>query len=100
MFAIREKDVRTVYYGHAPKSVEITRDLLSGFDYTYNEMYFILFYIGHYDDFISWEPPQKQYNHRNRYLIKITYVNGIISELFLYLSLQIIVIYGRIQGAP
>lgn len=68
----REKDGRMVYYGYAKKSVEITRGLLNGLGYTCNEADPILFYIGHHDDFISWVLPQEEYDHKNKYLIKIT----------------------------
>lgn len=71
----RTKDGRTVYYGHAQKSVEIANSLLNRLGYTDYEIEKILFYIGHHDDFISWVLPQEEYDHKNKYLIEITEVN-------------------------
>lgn len=68
----RVKDGRTVYYGHAQKSVEITNDLLNRLGYPSYEIEQILFYIGHHDDFISWVLPQEEHNPKNKYLIAIT----------------------------
>lgn len=49
----RVKDGRTVYYGHAQKSVEIANSLLNRLGYMSHEIEQILFYIEHHDDFIS-----------------------------------------------
>lgn len=68
----RVKDGRTVYYGHAQKSVEIANSLLNRLGYMSHEIEQILFYIEHHDDFISWVLPQEEYNHKNKYLIEIT----------------------------
>ncbi len=54
----RVKDGRTVFYGHAQKSVEIANSLLNRLGYMSHEIEQILFYIGHHDDFISWILPQ------------------------------------------
>ena len=67
----RVKDGRTVYYGHAQKSVEIANSLLNRLGYMSHEIEQILFYIEHHDDFISWVLPQEEYNHKNKYLIDI-----------------------------
>ena len=68
----RVKDERTVYYGHAQKSVEIANSLLNRLGYMSHEIDQILFYIEHHDDFVSWVLPQEEYNHKNKYLIEIT----------------------------
>lgn len=68
----RVKVGRTVYYGHAQKSVEIANSLLNRLGYMSHEIEQILFYIEHHDDFISWVLPQEEYNHKNKYLIEIT----------------------------
>ena len=68
----RVKDERTVYYGHAQKSVEIANSLLNRLGYMSHEIEQILFYIEHHDDFVSWVLPQEEYNHKNKYLIEIT----------------------------
>ena len=70
----RVKDGRTVYYGHAQKSVEIANSLLNRLGYMSHEIEQLLFYIEHHDDFISWVLPQEEYNHKNKYLIEITKV--------------------------
>ena len=50
-----EKQGRTVFYGHAAKSVEIARPILEALAFNKEETDTILFYIRHHDDFISFK---------------------------------------------
>lgn len=64
----KEKDGRLVFYGHAKKSEEIASAILESLGYTDEEWQKIAFWIGHHDDFISWELPHEDYGRKNPYL--------------------------------
>lgn len=68
----KEKDGRTVYYGHALKSAEIAKKLLQEMGYAEDMVAEICFYIRHHDDFVSWILPQEKRNHKNPFLKAIT----------------------------
>lgn len=56
---MRVKDGRCVYYGHAIRSAQISRPLLTELGYTTEETARILFFVAHHDDFISFKLPEE-----------------------------------------
>ncbi|MCD8146239.1 MAG: HD domain-containing protein [Clostridiales bacterium] len=74
-YVAHEKQGRLVFYGHAKKSAEIARPLLSRLGYEQLYVDSICFYISHHDDFISWVLPTEPYDRKNPYLIEITAKN-------------------------
>lgn len=74
-YVATKKSGRSVFYGHANKSVEITEPVLHRLGYTQNEIERICFFIKHHDDFISWVLPSEPYDRNNPYLVEITMLN-------------------------
>jgi len=70
-----KKSGRTVFYGHANKSVEITKPILHRLGYDQSEIERICFFIKHHDDFISWVLPTESYDRNNPYLVEISVSN-------------------------
>lgn len=66
------KQGRTVFYGHAIKSVEIAQLVLNRIGYAEKEVEQICFFIRHHDDFISWVLLSEPYDRSNPYLIEIS----------------------------
>lgn len=71
-YVAMKKSGRTVFYGHANKSVEISAPILHRLGYTQREIERICFFIKHHDDFISWVIPSESYDHSNPHLVEIT----------------------------
>ena len=71
-YVAMKKSGRTVFYGHANKSVEISAPILHRLGYTQREIERICFFIKHHDDFISWVLPSERYDRSNPYLIEIS----------------------------
>ena len=67
----KAKDGRTVYYGHAMRSAEMTERLLRQMEYSEGVVKEICFYVRHHDDFISWVLPDEKYDRKNLYLKSI-----------------------------
>lgn len=74
-YVAMKKSGRTVFYGHANKSVEISAPILHRLGYTQREIERICFFIKHHDDFISWVIPSELYDHSNSHLVEITPLN-------------------------
>ena len=74
-YVATKKNGRTVFYGHANKSVEITKPILRGLGYDQSEIERICFFIKHHDDFISWVLPTESYDRSNPYLVEISIAN-------------------------
>lgn len=74
-YVAMKKSGRTVFYGHANKSVEISAPILHRLGYTQREIERICFFIKHHDDFISWVIPSEPYDHSNPHLVEITSSN-------------------------
>ena len=56
---MRMKEGRSVYYGHAERSAQIARPLLSAMGYTAEETARILFFVTHHDAFIGFKLPEE-----------------------------------------
>lgn len=72
--AIQKRD-RTVFYGHAKKSVEIAKPILYQLGYSQREVERICFFIVHHDDFISWVLPSQPHDRSNPYRLEISPAN-------------------------
>lgn len=71
-YVATKKSGKTVFYGHANKSVEITNPILYRLGYDQNAIERICFFIKHHDDFISWVLPTELYDRNNPHLIEIS----------------------------
>ncbi len=74
-YVAQEKQGRLVFYGHAKRSADIAKSVLSELGYTQYEIDLICFFISHHDDFISWVLPTDVYDHSNPYLVEISRKN-------------------------
>ena len=62
------KNGNTVFYGHAKKSAEASKEILQMFDYEPKEIEQLQFLIGHHDDFINFKREDEEWNRKNRFL--------------------------------
>lgn len=67
----QEKNGRSVFYGHAAKSAEISAPLLTQIGYSQDEVSLVLFYIAHHDDFISFKLRDEMPDKPNPYIKEI-----------------------------
>jgi len=76
----QEKNGRSVFYGHAAKSAEISAPLLTQIGYSQDEVSLVLFYIAHHDDFISFKLRDEMPDKPNPYIKEIN-KNNIESQI-------------------
>lgn len=62
------KNGNTVFYGHAKKSAEASKEVLQMFDYKPEEIEQLQFFIEHHDDFINFKREDEEWNRNNRFL--------------------------------
>lgn len=68
---MNEKTGQQVFYGHADKSQEIAKELLSELGYSDKEINQITFYIKHHDDFISYKTKLPDYMKTHEFIREI-----------------------------
>lgn len=68
---VRQKNGRSVFYGHAARSAEMAAPLLEKMGYTQAEVARMRFYIAHHDDFISFKLREELPAHPNPYMQEI-----------------------------
>ena len=69
---VKQKNDRSVYYGHAAKSAEISKPILVQMGFDLQEIKRILFYIKHHDDFISFKLNDEMPPKKNPYIKQIS----------------------------
>ena len=77
---VQEKNGRSVFYGHAAKSAEISASLLTQIGYSQDEVSLVLFYIAHHDDFISFKLKDEMQDKPNPYIKEIN-KNNVASQI-------------------
>lgn len=77
----REKQGRLVFYGHAKKSAEIMRPLLPQLGLSAKESFYILFWIEHHDDFISFTDDAAKAANGGRVLINQASITKYLAKL-------------------
>lgn len=65
------KTGQQVFYGHAEKSGEISKEILEGFGYSNEEIEQICFLVMHHDDFISYKTKLPEYMKHHEFLREI-----------------------------
>lgn len=69
--SFNEKTRQQVFYGHAEKSKEISKELLLEFGYSNEEIAQMGFYIKHHDDFISYKYSIPEYMKNHEFIREI-----------------------------